>query len=73
MPGGGCRALCDGVLCFCGTNLRNIALGSVLCIFRLELPYFPICILHERKPFYASFKMGISYLNCLVKTLEVIH
>ena len=71
VPGGVWKPLCDGVLCFYRSNLINVALGSVLCIFRLL--YFSTCVLHKSKHFYAPFKKGISHLNCQVKALEGIH
>ena len=41
MPGGVQQPLCAGVLCFYRANLLNVALGSMLCIFKLSYHIFP--------------------------------
>lgn len=66
------QPLCDGVLCFYRANLINVALGSVLCIFKLSYHIFPMYLLHKSKHFYAPFKMETAYLNCLAKVIKAL-
>lgn len=56
VPGGVWQPLCDGVLCFYRANLINIALGSVLCIFRLSYDIFPCVYIIKASTFMLPLK-----------------
>ena len=57
VPGGVWKPLCDGVLCFYRSNLINVALGSVLCIFRLSY-IFPRVYFIKVSTFMLPLKRG---------------
>ena len=57
VPGGVWQPLCDGVLCFHRSNLINVALGSVLYIFRLSYT-FPCVYFVKAGTFMLPLKRG---------------